>query len=59
MHSRSSRPATALVASVLLMLGGCEAIGTIFEVGMWFGIVLVVVIVAAVLWVMSRFRKRD
>ncbi len=46
-------------ALALLMLGGCELVGNIFEAGMWFGIIIIVLIVAAVIWLMGRFRRRD
>lgn len=36
------------------MLTSCEAIGTIFKAGMWWGIIVVVAIVALVLWLLSR-----
>jgi hypothetical protein len=49
----------ALAALALLMLPGCELIGDIFKAGMWFGIILVVAIVIAVGYAVSRFRGRD
>jgi hypothetical protein len=40
-----------------LALAGCEVIGTIFEAGMWVGVILVLVIVGIVGFVISRFRR--
>jgi hypothetical protein len=45
----------AVVAS--LMLAGCELIGNIFEAGVWAGVILVVVVVALVGFVLSKFRR--
>ena len=36
------------------MLTSCEAVETIFKAGMWWGIIVVVGIVALVLWLLSR-----
>ena len=38
-------------------LGGCEVVGTIFEVGMWVGIIIVVAIVALIGFIVSKFRR--
>jgi hypothetical protein len=37
-----------------LSLAGCELIGNVFQAGMWFGIVLVVVVIALVGWVVAK-----
>lgn len=47
----------SLVVFALLTLTGCEAIGTIFEAGMWWGIILVVVVIGLVLWMLTRGKK--
>lgn len=41
----------------LFMLQSCEAIGTIFEAGMYWGIFLVVALVALVLYFFTKGRK--
>jgi len=51
-----------LVVGVLMFfsifsLSSCEAIGGIFKAGMWMGVILVVVVIALVLWLMSKMRK--
>lgn len=38
----------------LLLLTSCEAVETIFKAGMWWGIILVVGVVAVILWLFSR-----
>jgi hypothetical protein len=35
----------------------CEAIGDIFQAGMWAGVIAVVVIVALVIWIFNRMRR--
>ena len=52
---------TAPLFLLLLAMGltGCEAIGDIFEAGVWTGFLLVAVGIAALLWLASRlFRRR-
>ncbi|GAO43141.1 phosphatidate cytidylyltransferase [Flavihumibacter petaseus] len=39
------------------VFSGCEAIGTIFKGGMWFGIILVVGLIALIMIVIGRSRK--
>lgn len=43
--------------ALVVPLAGCEVIGTIFEVGMWFGIILALAIAGAAVWIVSKFRK--
>jgi len=38
----------------ILLLTSCEAVETIFKAGMWWGIIVVVGIVALLLWLFSR-----
>ena len=45
--------------AALAALGGCEVVGTIFEIGVWFGAIAVVLVVAIVWFAVSRFRRRD
>ena len=47
----------SLAVFALLTLTGCEAIGTIFEAGMWWGIILVAGVIGLVLWLFTRSRK--
>lgn len=41
----------------LLTLTSCEAVETIFKAGMWWGIILVVGVIAVILWLFSRGRN--
>jgi hypothetical protein len=51
-------PMRLVLASIFaLVLAGCEAIGTIFEAGVWTGVIGIVVIVAIILYVISRSRR--
>ncbi len=38
----------------MLLLTSCEAVETIFKAGMWWGIIVVVGIIALLLWLFSR-----
>lgn len=38
----------------ILLLSSCEAVETVFKAGMWWGIILIVGIVALLLWLFSR-----
>ena len=46
-----------LASTVLLVLAGCETIGNIFEAGVWTGVIGVVVIIAIVVFIVSRMRR--
>ncbi len=43
----------------ITLLSGCELAGDIFEGGVYVGIFIVVIIVALVLWLLSKFRGRS
>jgi len=43
---------------VITLLSSCELVGDIFEAGAWTGIILVVIIVAVIFWLFSKFRGR-
>ena len=47
---------TALL--VITLLSSCELIGDIFEAGAYTGIIIVVIILALVIWLFSKFRSR-
>lgn len=50
-----------LLAFILVMsiavLPGCEAIGNIFSAGVWFGIVIVMVIIILIFWLLNKTKK--
>jgi hypothetical protein len=35
-------------------LSGCEMIGDIFQAGVWTGIILVLLVIGAIIWLFSR-----
>jgi hypothetical protein len=46
----------AILAAFLL--SGCEAIGDIFQAGMYVGVFVVVAIIAVVIWILRFFKRR-
>ena len=52
---------TNMLFTVLMVLcvtlTSCEAIAGIFKAGMWVGVIVVVIIVALVLWLLSKAKK--
>ncbi len=44
---------------VITLLSGCQVIGDIFKAGAYTGIFIVVVLVALVIWILSKFRNRS
>jgi hypothetical protein len=53
-----SRRASLLLLLVLVVpLSGCQAIATIFEAGMWIGVIMVVLVLAIVGFIVSRVRR--
>jgi len=51
--AHSHRSGAAIVLLLLLGLGGCEVVKGIFKVGLWAGVVLVLLVVILV-WLISR-----
>lgn len=43
-----------LALSFLMMLTSCEAVETIFKAGMWWGIILVVLVIGLIIWLFTR-----
>jgi len=43
-----------LIFLALATLQSCEVIGGIFKAGMWTGIIVVVLVVALIIWLISR-----
>jgi hypothetical protein len=50
-------PRIVLALAAPLVLAGCEAIGTIFEAGVWVGVLVVIAIVALVAVLAAMFRR--
>jgi len=42
---------------VMVSLSSCEAIAGIFKAGFWTAIILIIIVVAIIIWLVSRFRK--
>lgn len=49
----ADRPADALVLLLLLGIGGCELVEGIFKVGLWAGVIIVLLLVILI-WLISR-----
>lgn len=47
-----------LLLALSIFTAGCELIGDIFQAGFVVGIIIVLVIVAVIGWIVSRFRGR-
>lgn len=50
-------PSMVFILVVSFALSACEAIGSIFKAGVWTGLILVAIVIAIVIWLISRFRK--
>ncbi|HUH33053.1 MAG TPA: hypothetical protein VLZ28_03815 [Daejeonella sp.] len=44
---------------VVTLLSSCELIGDIFKAGAYTGIIIVVIVVALIIWLFSKFRSRS
>ncbi|MBP8066952.1 MAG: hypothetical protein KAY27_00175 [Pedobacter sp.] len=44
----------SLIALFCSVLTSCELIGDIFKAGMWTGVIVVVLVVALVIWLVSK-----
>lgn len=47
----------SVLAFLMVLLTSCEAIGGIFKAGVWSGIILVAVVIAIVIWIITRLMK--
>jgi hypothetical protein len=47
----------SLLTIVLFFFSSCQAIGDIFKAGVWSGLILVAVVIAVIIFIISRFRK--
>ena len=48
----------ALIVLLAMVTAGCEVIGNIFQAGIWVGVIMVVLFLAIVGFIASRFRRR-
>jgi uncharacterized MnhB-related membrane protein len=44
-----------MILLVTVSLSSCAVVGDIFEAGMWIGVIGVVLVVALVFWIFSKF----
>lgn len=45
----------ALMLTMVTLLSSCEVIGGIFKAGVWSGIIMVVLVIALIIWLISKF----
>lgn len=48
-----------LVFLLAILMSGCELVGDIFKAGVAAGVALVVLVVALVLWLLAKVRRRS
>jgi hypothetical protein len=59
MSRLAARPAQLILLLLLtLFVSACEAIGTIFEAGVWVGVIMVVAVIALIGFVAAKMRPR-
>lgn len=46
-----------LLAAMAFVLTSCEAIGTIFKAGMYWGFLVVALVIGLIIWLFTRSRK--
>ena len=49
-------PNALIIMALSLGLTSCQAIGDIFQAGMWAGVIGIVLLVVLVLWIIRKFR---
>lgn len=45
------------LAAITILFSSCEALGDVFQAGMITSVVIIVIVIALILWLVSRFRK--
>jgi hypothetical protein len=43
--------------AALPFLSSCDAIGTIFKAGMWWAFILIFIVIAVIVWIISKVKK--
>jgi hypothetical protein len=56
--ARTSRTRLAAACTVTPLVAACEAIGDVFQAGSWFGVIIVVALIALVIWGISKMFGR-
>ena len=57
MHNTSAF--VSIVVFLSLVLAGCAAIGGIFKAGVWTGTILIVIILAVIIFIISKLSSRN
>ena len=58
-YFKTMRKLYSLIAlSALTLLSGCELVGGIFKAGAYTGIFVVIVVIALIIWLLSKFRNK-
>jgi len=57
MRSLRDWPRALLLLALVLMSSGCEAIGNIFQAGVWVGVIVVVLILGVVGFIAAKIRR--
>jgi hypothetical protein len=55
---KNNFPVLMLTTILLLAFSGCAIVGGIFKAGMGFGILMVVVVIALILFLIGKMRKK-
>ena len=55
---KSNYLALTLLLMITVSMSSCEVIGGIFEAGIWTVLIVVVIVIAIILWLVSRFRRK-
>lgn len=42
---------------LIVSLDSCAAIGEIFKAGVWFGVVMIVIVIIIIFWLIRKFSK--
>ena len=51
-------PLLFLLAIALSILPGCNVVSGIFKAGMWWAFILIFIVVALIIWVVMKARKK-
>ncbi len=46
-----------MLVLIITFMSSCQVIGDIFKAGMWSMFIIIIVVVALIFWIISRFRK--
>jgi predicted Abi (CAAX) family protease len=46
-----------LLVLITTLLTSCEAVGDIFQAGIWIGVIIVVLVVGVIFWLINKAKK--